>query len=213
MGLGEVWEGSDGVGEPDLGFGKISNWPPHHLVSRSRPKLTSFNVKSLIPFSLVSSIWWRYTEALSNEMSINRNMIHWLLKLDFQWGMKPSHSFGDFSVFWVMWCFGFQTYPVDIIHIQASLIYGTAINLQKSIYHPYSLKRVYTTTSILVPLMVLQLFRVLAAGWSGGAWWRAVLTHPNWSASSLDTPTPSQHCTSSSTSKASSCRCWSIQNL
>ena len=78
MGLGEVWEGSDGVGEPDLGFGKISNWPPHHLVSRSRPKLISFNVKSLIPFSLVSStgedIQRQHT--FSNEMSINRNVIH-----------------------------------------------------------------------------------------------------------------------------------------
>ena len=111
-------------------------------------------------------------------------------------------SFQFFTGFW--WWFGFQIYPVDIIHIQASLIYGTAINLQKSIYHLYSLSKEYIpplfsikksiyTTSILVPLMVLQLFWVLAAGWSGGAWWRAVLTHPNWSASSLDTPTPSHN--------------------
>ena len=37
------------------GVGKISNWA-HHPVSRLKPKLRSFNVKSLIPFSLVSSI-------------------------------------------------------------------------------------------------------------------------------------------------------------
>ena len=82
-------------------------------------------------------------------------------------------------IFWVLvvvWLSnifsGYYPHPgeFDIWHRnQFAKEYIPPLFSEKSIYHPYSLKRVYTTTSILVPLMVLQLFRVLAAGWSGGA--------------------------------------------
>ena len=72
-------------------------------------KLTSFNVKSLIPFSLVSSTgeYIQRQHPFSNEMSINRNVIHWLLSqwITFLFSKKSiyhhlySRSFDGFTAF------------------------------------------------------------------------------------------------------------------